>query len=65
MMRAGGISPQTAGREISVAEKVGNVSSTGNNRACSDGESGENRGSNGASSTESRVCSKEPICHGC
>ena len=65
MMRAEGISLQTAGRETSVAEETENATSTGDNRACSDGESREDRGSNGASLTEGRVCSKEPIYHRC
>jgi len=69
--RAEEISPQTAGTETSdamttsVVEEAGNASSAGDNRACSDGGSGEDRNSNGAFSTEGRVCSKEPIYHGC
>ena len=70
-MRVEETSFQTAGTETSntmttsIAEEVGNAFSVGNNRACSNGESGEDRGGNGISSTEGRVCSKKSICHGC
>jgi len=63
------ISPQTAEATTSdtmttsVVEEVGNASSVGNNRTCSNGESREDRGSNGTSSTEGKVCSKKPIYH--
>jgi len=49
----------------SMAKKAGKAFSTGDNQACSNRESGEDRGSNGAFSTEGRFCSKEAICHGC
>jgi len=48
----------------SVAKKTENTSTASNNRVCSNRGSGEDRGSNSASLTEGRVCSKEPICHG-
>ena len=59
-MRAERISSQTAGTETnnamttSVAEETRNVSSAGDNRTCSDGESKENRGGNSVSSTEGK-----------
>jgi len=63
-IRARGISPQIAGTETSVAEEAGNAFSADDNRAYSDGESGEDKDGDGIFSTESSVCSKEPICHG-
>jgi len=47
----------------SVAEKAGNASSPGDNRACSDRESRKDRGSNGVLSTEGRVCLTKPTYH--
>jgi len=43
-----------------MAEEAGNVSSADNNRACSNGRSRKNRGSNNVLLTKSKVCSKEP-----
>ena len=69
MIGAGRISSQTAGIETSnvmatnVAEEARNALSAGDNRACSDGESREDKCSNDMSSTESRVCLKKPICY--
>ena len=48
----------------SVTKKIGNAFTVGNNRACSDRESGENKCSDGDFSTEGRVSSKESICYG-
>ena len=70
-MRTEGISPKTArttannAMTTSVVKKIGNTSTTDNNRACSDRGSKEDRGGNGMLSVEDRVCSKEPICHRC
>jgi len=49
---------------LSVAEET-TASSAGDNRACSDGRSGEDKRGHGNPSVESRVSSKKPICHGC
>ena len=46
-----------------VAEEARNAPSAGDNRAYSDGRSREDKYSNDMSSTESRVCSKKPICY--
>jgi len=47
----------------SVAEKTGNASSAGNNRAHSNGGSRKDKGSNGVPLTEGRVCPIKSICH--
>ena len=71
IMRAEGISPQTAGTKTSdatttsVAEEAGNALSAGDNRASSNRRSREDQSSSGVPSTESRVCSKKPLHHGC
>jgi len=68
-MRIGGINSQAARTETSnamttsVVEEAGNVFLAGNNRAHSNRRSKKDRGSNGAPSTEGRVCSMKPICH--
>jgi len=49
---------------FSVAEEA-TIASAGDNRACSDGRSGENERDHGNPSTEGRVSLEEPICHGC
>ena len=49
----------------SLAKEAGNASIVGNNSACSNGGSGENRCSDGTPSTESRVCPKKPLYYGC
>ena len=60
MMKTGGISPQTAGTTTSnamttsVIEEIGYVSLVGNNRACSNEESGKDRCNNDTSSVEGR-----------
>ena len=46
-----------------MAKEAGNTSTADDNRACSNGRSGENRCSNGIPSIESRVCSKKPLYH--
>ena len=48
---------------LSMAEET-TASSAGDNRACSDGRSGEDKCGYGDPSAEGRVSSKEPICHG-
>ena len=48
----------------SVAKKVENASTASNNRAYSNGGSGEDRGGNGMLSTKDRGCSKKPLCDG-
>jgi len=48
----------------SLAKEVGDTLTAGSNRTCSDGRSGENKCGDGEPSTEGRVSSKEPICHG-
>jgi len=47
-----------------MAEEIGNVSLTGDNKVYSNGRSEKDRGGNDVFSTESRVCSKKPICYG-
>ena len=48
----------------SVAKKAGNASIMGDNRAYSDGESGENKHRNGETTTaRGRASSKKPICY--
>jgi len=50
----------------SVANKIGNATTVGNNRACSNRESGENECSNGKTPiARGRASSKKPICDGC
>ena len=49
---------------LSVAEET-TAPSTGDNWACSNGRSGEDEHSCGNPSTEGRVSTEEPICHGC
>ena len=49
---------------LSVAEEA-TAPSTGDNWACSDGRSGEDKRGHGNPSTEGRVSSEESICHGC
>ena len=69
MKRAGGDSSKTTEAEtdnattLSVAEEA-NAPSAGNNRACSDGESREDKYGNGMTSAEDRVGATQPICHG-
>jgi len=46
-----------------MAKEAGNTSTADDNRACSNGRSGENRCSNGMPSIESRVCLKKPLYH--
>jgi len=48
-----------------MAKEAGNISTAGNNRACSDRESRKNRCGDGMLSTESRDCPKEPLYHEC
>ena len=48
-----------------LAKEAGIASTVGNNRACPDGRSGEDKYGNGNPSTEGRVFSKEPICYEC
>ena len=70
MTRTEGISSQVAetatsdAMTTSMAEKTGNAFSASNNSVCSNGESRENKHSNGDSSTEGRVSLKEPIHYG-
>jgi len=70
MTRTEGISPQVARTATSdtittsMAEKTENAFSASNNSVCSNGESGENKHSNGDSSIEGKVSSKESIHYG-
>jgi len=48
----------------SMAKKAGNASIAGNNGAYSNGGSGKDECSDDMPSTESKVCTMEPICHG-
>ena len=47
---------------FSVAEEA-TIASAGDNRACSNGRSGEDKRGGGNPSAEGRVSSKKPICH--
>ena len=47
----------------SMAEEAGNAISVGNNRACSNGRSGENEYGNVMLLTEKGGCSKKPLCN--
>ena len=49
----------------SLAKEVGNASTTGSNRTCSNGRSREDKHSDGKPSIEGRIFLKEPICHEC
>jgi len=69
MTRTGGSSPKTTRDTIasntmttSVVKKAENTSAASDNRAYSNGGSGEDRGSNGMPSTEDRGCSKKLLC---
>ena len=69
MTRTGETSSKTA-RAItsdaittSMTKNAGNTLTVGNNRACSNGGSGKDRGSNGAPLTEDRRGSTKPICN--
>jgi len=46
-----------------VAKEAGNTSSVGNNRVCSNGESGENKGGNNMSAIKGKRGSMKPICY--
>jgi len=48
----------------SVAEETGNATSIGDNRACPDGESRENKCGNNTPSAEGRGCLKKPLLNG-
>ena len=48
-----------------MAGEAGNTSITGDNRACSNRGSGENRCSDGILLTEDRVCPKKLLYHEC
>jgi len=48
-----------------MAKKAGGSTTAGADRACSNGESGENECSNGVPHSEGRVGTVQPICHGC
>jgi len=50
---------------LSLAKEARDTSAMGSSRTCSDRRSEKNKYSNGEPSTEGRVSSKEPICHGC
>jgi len=48
-----------------LAKKIGDISTVGFNRTCSNERSGENKCSNGKPLTKSRVSLKKPIYHEC
>ena len=48
----------------SVAEEAENISSAGDNRACSDRRSEKDECGNETPSTERRDCPKKPLCYG-
>ena len=48
-----------------MAKKAGGSTTAGADRACANGESGENECSNGVPHSEGRVGTVQPICHGC
>ena len=48
----------------SVAKEVGNATSAGNNRTCSDGRSRKNKYSSKKLGTRDRVAEKELLCYG-